>query len=155
MDFRIHALDHQLFERYFIMTDEELSALNIQRMIVDEKPGYPCRVSLEDADIGEEVLLLPYQHHRAASPYQASGPIFVRRGINRKSYVVNQVPIMMNHRLLSYRGYDVSGIMKNAITDKGINTPSVIQAIFQNQDIYYIHIHNSSPGCYNCEVRRA
>jgi hypothetical protein len=41
-------------------------------MTVDEFPGFPCRVSLQDAEIGEEVILLPYQHHKTNSPYQAN-----------------------------------------------------------------------------------
>ena len=44
--------------------------------------------------------------------------------------------------------------MKVAITDEGINTKEKIGEIFRNQAMSYIHIHNSSPGCFNCEVRR-
>ncbi|MDB9874530.1 DUF1203 domain-containing protein [Flavobacteriaceae bacterium] len=44
--------------------------------------------------------------------------------------------------------------MKEAITDKGIHTKEVIEKIFLNTEIEYIHIHNSSPGCYNYEIRR-
>lgn len=35
--------------------------------------------SLEDAPVGEPVLLLPFVHQDSRSPYRASGPIFVRR----------------------------------------------------------------------------
>ena len=123
-------------------------------MIVDEKPGYPCRVSLEDAKIGEEVILLPYEFHKTNSPYQSRGPIFVRKGIVTKQLENNEIPVMLNHRLLSFRGYDKDGLMKEATTEKGENTKRVIEQIFENSEIEYIHIHNSSPGCYNCEVRR-
>ena len=44
--------------------------------------------------------------------------------------------------------------MKEAKTEKGINTKKVIEQIFENPEIEYIHIHNSSPGCFNCEVRK-
>jgi transcriptional regulator len=44
--------------------------------------------------------------------------------------------------------------MKEATTEKGENTKRVIERIFENSEIEYIHIHNSSPGCYNCEVQR-
>lgn len=36
-------------------------------MIVDKKPGFPCRVSLTDADLGETVLLVPFHHHEVSS----------------------------------------------------------------------------------------
>jgi hypothetical protein len=49
MKFIIKALNHQEFESFFEKSDFELEKKGIKRMIVDEKPGYPCRVSLEDA----------------------------------------------------------------------------------------------------------
>ena len=74
MNFRIKALDHQEFEPFFKSSDFELEEQGIKRMIVDHKPGFPCRVSLEDAEIGEEVILLPYKFHKTNSPYQSKGP---------------------------------------------------------------------------------
>lgn len=154
MNYKIKALNYQEFEPLFELSDAELEKLSIKRMTVDEKPGYPCRVSLEDAEIGEEVLLLPYEFHITNSPYQAKGPIFVRKAASTKELDKNEIPVMLNHRLLSFRGYDKNGLMKEALTEKGINTNSAIEKIFENTEIEYIHIHNSSPGCYNCEVRR-
>ena len=154
MNFKIQALNHKEFESLFELSDAELEKLSINRMTVDEKPGYPCRVSLEDAEIGEEVILVPYDFHRTNSPYQSRGPIFIRKGIVTKELGINEIPVMLNHRLLSFRGFDKDGFMKEAITAKGANTKDVIEKIFENPEIDYIHIHNSSPGCYNCEVRR-
>jgi len=154
MNFKIIALNNQEFEPFFELSDVELEKQGIKRMIVDEKPGYPCRVSLEDAEIGEEVILLPYEFHKTNSPYQSRGPIFVRKGIVTKQLENNEIPVMLNHRLLSFRGYDKDGLIKEATTEKGENTKRVIEQIFENSEIEYIHIHNSSPGCYNCEVRR-
>lgn len=154
MNFKIKALNHKEFESFFELSDNELENQGIKRMIVNEKPGYPCRVSLEDADIGEEVILMSHEFHTTNSPYQSQGPIFIRKGIKSRELGNNEIPIMLNHRLLSFRGYDENGFMQAAITEKGINTRKVIERIFENSDIEYIHIHNSSPGCYNCEVRR-
>lgn len=154
MEFKIKALNHREFEPLFKLSNTELEAQGMQRMLVDEKPGFPCRVSLADAEIGEEVILLSYEFHKAKTPYQSKGPIFVRKGLKTASFENNEIPLMLQHRLLSYRGYDKSGIMRAAKTEKGANTKKVIESIFENSKIEYIHIHNSSPGCYNCEVRR-
>jgi len=124
-------------------------------MIVDEFPGFPCRDSLEDAEIGEEVILLPYQHHKTNLPYQSSGPIFVRKIAKTANYEINEIPKMFNHRLLSLRGYDKNAIMKDASVIEGNNLKAQIIKIFENDDIQYIHIHNAKPGCYNCLVERA
>ncbi|MEI6582772.1 MAG: DUF1203 domain-containing protein [Chitinophagia bacterium] len=124
-------------------------------MIVDEYPGFPCRVSLEDAEIGEEVILLPYQHHKTNSPYQSSGPIFVRKIAKTVTYDLDEIPKMFNHRLLSLRGYDKNAIMKDASVIEGTNLKAQILKTFENNEIHYIHIHNAKPGCYNCLVERA
>ncbi|QCX38439.1 DUF1203 domain-containing protein [Aureibaculum algae] len=154
MSFRIYALDDKKFSQLFELSDFELEKIGGKRMTVDENPGFPCRVSLEDAAIGEEIILIPYDFHNTIGPYQAKGPIFIRRNIKTKKLAKNEIPKMLNHRLLSFRGYDKNGIMKSAITEKGDKTKEIIEKVFDNDEIEYIHIHNASPGCYNCEVKR-
>jgi len=155
MNFRIKALDDREFVALFNLSNSELEKIGAVKMIVDEFPGFPCRVSLEDAEIGEEVILLPYQHHKTNSPYQSSGPIFVRKIAKSSIYEINEIPKMFNHRLLSLRGYDKNAIMKDASVIEGNNLKAQIFKIFENDDIQYIHIHNAKPGCYNCLVERA
>lgn len=155
MNFRIKALDEREFVALFNLGNSELKKIGAVKMIVDEFPGFPCRVSLEDAEIGEEVILLPYQHHKTNSPYQSSGPIFVRKIAKSSIYEINEIPKMFNHRLLSLRGYDKNAIMKDASVIEGNNLKAQIFKIFENDDIQYIHIHNAKPGCYNCLVERA
>ncbi len=154
MNFQIRGLDHKLFEPMFAMKDEELLKIGGLKMIVDENPGYPCRVSLEDANVGEEVILVPFEHHKTNSPYQAKGPIFIRKGVNQNEFDINEIPKMLKHRLLSFRGYDTGGIMRSAKTGEGENSKSIVEEMFMMNEIKYIHIHNSSPGCFNCEVNR-
>lgn len=154
MNFKIKALNHLEFESFFELSDTELEKQGIKRMVVSDKPGFPCRVSLEDAEIGEEVILVSHEFHKTNSPYQSKGPVFIRKGIKTKELGNNEIPLMLNHRLLSFRGYNKDGYMIEAATEKGINTRKEIERIFENSDVKYIHIHNSSPGCFNCEVRR-
>lgn len=154
MNFKIKALDQEEFSNLFTLNKEELEKIGAIKMTVDEFPGYPCRVSLKDAAIGEEVILLPYVHHKTKSPYQASGPIFVRKIANTASLETNEIPKMFNHRLLSLRGFDVNGIMKNATVTQGTNLKEEIINIFELEEINYIHIHNAKPGCYNCVVEK-
>ncbi|HTU62781.1 MAG TPA: DUF1203 domain-containing protein, partial [Polyangiales bacterium] len=77
MSFRISGLPAQPFAALFALSDQELAARDIIRMTVDRQPGFPCRVSLEDADPGESVLLLNYEHLPVASPYRSRHAIFV------------------------------------------------------------------------------
>lgn len=136
------------------MDNSELEKIGAIRMTVDKKPGYPCRVSLEDAEIGEEVILLTYQHHKTNSPYQSNGPIFVRKIAKTATLDINEIPKMLNHRLLSVRGFDKKGIMKEATVTEGHTLREMLNKIFDNQEISYVHIHNAKPGCYNCVAER-
>ncbi|MFL1896000.1 DUF1203 domain-containing protein [Aquimarina sp. 2-A2] len=153
MKFIISAIENN-YEHFFKLTEDELSASGMVKITVDNKPGYPCRVSLKDAEIGEEVLLLTYQHHKTKTPYQSSGPIFVRKNVKTAQLKTNEIPMMLFHRLLSLRVYDVKGMMIAAKTVDGKHLKKEIDLIFENETANYIHIHNSSPGCYNCQVNR-
>jgi hypothetical protein len=58
-DFRLVGLAREPFAPLFEMSDEQLAARSIRRVVADHKPGFPCRISLVDAEPGEELLLLP------------------------------------------------------------------------------------------------
>ncbi|RDH41350.1 DUF1203 domain-containing protein [Zooshikella ganghwensis] len=152
IDFLILPLDSSLFNS---LSHSELEAANAKWLEVDICPGYPCRVSLEDAKVGERVLLLSYTHHKATTPYQSSGPIFVRENAITAETKVNEIPYMLRHRLLSVRGYSNDGTMLEADVTEGDELEKHINGIFQNADVDYIQIHNAKPGCFNCTVVRA
>lgn len=152
-NFIIKAIEEDL-SYLFTLHETALSKLGAIKMIVDKYPGFPCRVSLEDAQIGEEVILVPYTHHKTTSPYQASGPIFIRKNAQKASLEENEVPKFLNHRYLSLRCYDEQGMMIEATTCNGDKVKEKLDEHFKNTDISYIHIHNARPGCYNCVAER-
>ena len=79
--FRLVGLAAENFEPFFAMSDAELAALGARRVRRRRAaPAFPCRVSLADAEVGDELLLLPFEHLSTRSPYRASGPVFVRAG---------------------------------------------------------------------------
>src|SRR4051812_5529383 len=97
MDFRISGLPVEPFTPYFSMSDAELLARGARRVVATSsaEPQLmpPCRVSLRDAEPGEVSILLNYPHHMTpSSPYRATGPIFVREGVEETASVINQVP---------------------------------------------------------------
>jgi hypothetical protein len=154
MHFIIKALDAGKFSAYFRMDEAALSKSAARKMIVDEKPGFPCRISLQDAEIGEEVILINYMHHDVDSPYRASGPVFIRNHVPTAVLEVNEIPLMLRHRLLSLRGYDNNGMMLNASVTEGKDLKDTLISFFKDDAIRYVHIHNARPGCYNCVAER-
>ena len=90
--FQLVGLARGPFEHLLGLSDDELRHHGAVRRIATEKPGFPCRISLEDAEIGEELLLLAYMHQPASSPYRASGPIFIRRNAEQGSVPAGEIP---------------------------------------------------------------
>src|SRR5580658_5510843 len=99
--FQLVGIPYESFAPLFALTDSELSKIDAQRVLARSAPGYPCRVSLADAEIGEELLLLPYEHQPAHSPYKSSGPIFVRKGAKQAAIPPGVVPDYVSRRLMS------------------------------------------------------
>jgi len=153
-NFRIKAIPANNFSQLFTLSKNALTEMGAVRLTADSKPGFPCRISLEDAEIGEEVILLNYLHHDCHSPYRASGPIYIRNKLNSIKLKTNDIPRLLSHRLLSMRAYNKNGMMIDAHTINGKELRETINLIFNQQEIEYIHIHNASPGCYNCLVER-
>jgi Protein of unknown function (DUF1203) len=153
--FQLVGLDPSQFEPLFDLTDDQLAAMGAVRCVATETPGFPCRISLEDAAVGDELLLLPYVHQPGASPYKASGPIFVRRGARQRTLTVtDNTPAYLATRLLSVRAYDRSHMMMDAAVCEGRDVRAEIQRQFSNPLVATLHLHNAKPGCFSCQVHR-
>lgn len=155
MSFRIVGLDAREFASWFALSDAELAARGARRVVGESKPGHPCRVSLEDADVGEELLLLSYEHLAVDSPYRASGPIYVRRDAQTRVLAAGEVPDYVRSRLISLRAYDAAHMMVAAKVCEGQDVAAQIERRFADAKVSYIHLHNAKPGCFSCRVERA
>ncbi len=155
MHFQIHALPADTFAPLFALSDDELRTRDIRSIVADERPAYPCRVSLQDATEGERLLLLPYDHHRVDTPYRASGPVYVREAATQALPAIDEVPALLRTRLLSLRAYDPCGMMVWADVVAGSEVETAIEAMFAIERTAYLHIHYAKPGCYACRVERA
>jgi hypothetical protein len=154
INFQVSALEAVIWTDLFSMPDEAIKAAGIIKMKADKKPGFPCRISLEDAEPGEEVILFNHEHQAAASPYKSSGAIFVRKNAITARPAPNQVPLMLRHRLLSVRAYTKKGMMQKALVTEGILLEEAIQELFASTAVDYLHIHNAKQGCWLCSVIR-
>ena len=152
--FRIVGLPLAQFGPLFSLNDNELAQKGARRVIVDAKPGFPCRVSLEDAEIGENVILLPFTHHDVDSPYRGSGPIFVRERAKEADLAPGELPEVVRTRLISVRAYDDNGMMLDGTAVPASDVKAHIEKLFANPKIEYLHLHNAGAGCYSCKVER-
>lgn len=155
MSFLIHALPFDAFAGLSSLDDDDLRRRGVRRVVADSNPGYPCRVSLKDAEIGERLWLLPYRHLDVETPYRAAGPIFVREAARQAHPAAGEVPALLRSRLLSLRAYDADGMMVAADAVEGRGLESAIAASFAKTGVAYLHVHYAKPGCYACRVVRA
>ncbi len=155
MNFQLSALAETTFQDLFSLSETALKEHNIVSELVTEKPGVPCRISLEDAEIGERVLLINYRHLPDASPFQASHAIYIREHVKQAAPQKNQIPEMITDRIISLRAFDQQHMMINAELAQGPNIAATITDMFNDEMTDYIHLHFAKPGCYAAKVNRA
>ena len=153
--FQISALPREEFAGLIQLDDEALTALGAKRYVADRTPGFPCRVSLQDATPGERVILVPYRHQPAASAYQASGPVFVREDAITASVPPDTIPDLLRSRLVSVRAYDADHLMIEADVVDGRELDAHLARMFAQDAVAYAHVHFAKPGCFACRVDRA
>ena len=156
MSFVISGLDPQEFAHLKNLTDAELAEHRAVRVKADAPVGFPCRVSLADAEPGDTLVLLNYEHQPADSPFRASHAIFVNESAGERAVFVDEIPEMLAVRpYLSVRGFDNAGMMVDAEISEGAKVQSTIEQLLQNDAIDYLHVHFAGRGCYAARVDRS
>lgn len=152
MTYRITGLDPTPFNPLFNLTDDELAKRCIVRMMVTKKPSFPCRISLVDREVGEDVLLLNHVSHNVANPYRAAHAIFVADA--GQGEFVDEIPPVFQGRVLSLRGFDKDGMMANALLAQPGEAEAAIRRLFEDPRIAAIHAHNATRGCFSAKIER-
>jgi hypothetical protein len=155
MTFQIHALSPEPFQTLLAMDDAELSERRACWRTADCEPGYPCRVSLEDAEAGERLLLANFEHLGEETPYRASHAVFVRAGARQARPEPGSIPDVIRRRLISVRGFDADWMMVAADVVEGANLDATIGTMLADPDIAELHLHIAKPGCYLARATRA
>jgi uncharacterized protein DUF1203 len=155
MSFRITGLPAERFTHLFTLSDEELAAHGAVRRIADEwTPHFPCRVSLNDSQAGDELLLVNYEHHAVDSPYRMRFAIFVRQG--EETYdAVDQVPAQLRTRMLAVRAFDANAMLVAFELVDGRELEAAIERQLADPNAAYLHAHFAAPGCYAARIERA
>ena len=153
MAYRIERLAPDTFESLFGMTDGELASRNAVRMTADSPTGYPCRVSLQDAAPGEELILLNHVSHDVSTPFRTAYAIYVRKGAEPASFT-DEAPDYLDRRTLSLRGFDEAGMLRDAALAMPGEADAGIRALFDRPGIAIIHAHNAAQGCFLARIER-
>jgi hypothetical protein len=152
--FRISALPASQFAHLFGQPDEVLAAHGATRCVVDAFPGYPCRVTLEDAPVGETVLLMSHEYLGGDTPYRGTHAIFVREGAATAEPAAGEVPAQLRRRLLSVRAFDARSFMLDADVVEGDSLEPLLERLFADPRTAFLHVHTAKRGCYVARVDR-
>ena len=153
MAYRIEGLAPEAFEGLFGLSDAELAALNARRVTADSADGYPCRISLENAAPGEELLLLNHVSNDVPTPFRTAHAIYVRKGA-RPALHSDQAPDYLDRRTIGLRGYDEEGMLKRALLAMPGEADARIRELFEQPEIDTIHAHTAALGCFLARIER-
>jgi hypothetical protein len=150
MTYQIQPLEPQQFEHLFSLDQDELDQLGIVRMQANKTPGFPCRLSLQDAEPGDQMLLLNYCHLAEPGPYQSAHAIFISQsGIATTEWPApDTVPAMLMRRTLSLRAFDAKQMMIDARLCQGAEADTQIRELLALPECELVHIHTAIRGCY-------
>ena len=155
MTFQIHPLPKDQFTAYFDMSDDELAQHKAFRVKADSQPGFPCRVSLKDAEIGEDLILLNYTHLDGDTPYAASHAVYVSENAKEETPAVGDVPEVLQRRVLAVRGFDDKKHIIDAEVVDGTVLSATLERLFENPDVQFAQMHFAGRGCFAAQATRA
>ena len=153
MAYRIEGLAPQAFESLFGMMDGELAARGAMRVTADAPTGYPCRVSLRDADAGEELILLNHVSHDVAGPFRTAYAIYVRKGAAPAAYA-DETPPYLDTRTLGLRGFGADGLLKDGMLAMPGEADAKIREMLARPEVDTIHAHAATYGCFLARIER-
>lgn len=149
---RIEGLAPEAFETLFELSDAALAARNARRAVADG-PGFPCRISLEEAEVGEALVLVNHVSNDVETPFRASHAIFVRKGAKPGSYT-DAVPALFETRTLGLRGFDAEGMLRGALLALPGEADAKIRELLERPEVASIHAHNAALGCFLARIER-
>ena len=155
MTYRITGLEPAEFAHLVGLSDEELATHGAVRMTADAKPSFPCRITLDDADIGETLLLVNHVSHEGNNPYRASHAIFVGERAVEAAVYEDEVPPALDRRILSLRAFDAKGMMTDAALVQPGEADPVIRRLLADGQVDHIDAHNATRGCFAARIERA
>jgi Protein of unknown function (DUF1203) len=154
MNFRIAGLTPITFSHLFGLPDNALEQRNVTRYIVDAENSFPCRITLQDAAMGDSVLLTNYEHQPAKNAYQSRHAIYVNEAATSVGEYINEIPAQMQRRLLSIRAFDETDAIIDADVVEGSNAETTIRRFLSTRQTSYLHLHFARRGCFAARVDR-
>ena len=154
MPFTITGLPLEPFRPLFGLDDAALAEHGAIRVHVDAPASAPCRITLEDAEPGETVLLLNHEHLPVDTPYRSRHAIYVREIAEETAVATGVLPLAMARRLLAIRAFDSNDMMVEADVVEGRDAAPLIETWLADGRVAYLHAHYARRGCFAARIDR-
>jgi hypothetical protein len=130
--------------------DVDVDPSRARRMFADgPSPGRRC---LRNAEIGDALVLAPYNPFTLSSPYAGEGPVFVHAdGCTAHQPVPGALCEQVFGRLLSVRAYDAEAMMLGSEVLPGEQLAERAAAWLGSSSAF-LHVHFAGPGCFAFRV---
>lgn len=156
MSFVVTGLPVETYRPLFGLDEAELAARGIVRHTATAPIGFPCRITLRDAEVGQTLLLLNYEHQPADTPYRSRHAIFVNEAARETARLVDEIPPCLAVRpAIALRAFDADGMMTAAEIAPGAELVPVIERLLGQPDTAYLHAHNAGRGCFAARIDHA
>ncbi|HWW58956.1 MAG TPA: DUF1203 domain-containing protein [Sphingopyxis sp.] len=153
MTYMIEGLSPDRFAPLFALDDAGLAAIKARRVTATAARGFPCRVSLEDAKAGEQLILLHHTSHDVETPYRSAYAIYVRQGVAAARYR-DELPPVFEGRPLALRAFGTDGMLRTARLAGPGEADGAIRDLFADDGVSYIDAHNAAYGCFAARIER-
>jgi len=154
MTYRIEGLEREAYAGLLGLGDQALAERGARRVIADSRPGFPCRVTLEDAEPGESLILFNHVSHDVPTPFRSAYAVYVRETEAARACFVDEPPPVFAGRTLGLRGFDEEGMLRGALLALPGEADAGIRALFERAEIATIHAHNAAAGCFAARIVR-
>jgi hypothetical protein len=154
MTYRIEGLRREEYAGLIGLADDALERLGARRVTADARPGFPCRVTLEDAEPGESLILFNHVSHDAPTPFRSAYAVYVRESAREAACFVDRPAPVFEGRALGLRGFDREGMLRGAALALPGEADARIRALFGQAEIETIHAHNAAAGCFAARIVR-
>ena len=155
MTYKIEGLNPENFAGLFAMDAAGLESVNARRVTAGADMGWPCRVSLLHAKVGESLILLHHLSHDVATPYRSAYAIYVRETAAAAATFVDETPPVFEGRPMAFRAFDNEGMLVNAALALPGQADNRIRELLDDDRISYIHAHNAAHGCFSARIDRS
>ncbi len=124
--------------------------------VATENDTGPCRSCLTVFVPGEGRILFSYAPNQYDHPYNEIGPIYIHERGCQPYADHNAFPLeLRTRRPITLRCYASDGKMRDGELVGQHPVEEVIEKLFENPQIEYLHARTASVGCYIARIERA